>query len=91
MTDDLKTPPAVQEYRTKHIRGGHRWRVRARNGRIIGASTEDYTRPAAARENRRQLLAGLLAEEVETDPTGALAPFARAMLARLGYHVGEDR
>jgi len=35
----------------KDKRGKHRWRVRGKNGEIIGASTQGYSSASLAKEN----------------------------------------
>lgn len=42
----MKTTHSVEWYRDSM--GGHRWRIRARNGRIICAASEGYKRRATS-------------------------------------------
>jgi uncharacterized protein YegP (UPF0339 family) len=51
--------PRIEFYRYNYYLKGHRrewrWRVRARNGKIIGASSEGYVRKRGAMANAQQL------------------------------------
>lgn len=77
----------LEFYESANCQGGPqwwRWRVKAGNGRIIGASSEGYARKIDARRNAKQLAAvvaallalGACASQPVTRP---LAPFERCM------------
>jgi len=55
----------VDFYREGKSRRGWRWRVRSRNGEILGTSTEGYSRRSGAARNAESLLRYATTEKIQ--------------------------